>query len=244
MECNFQTEASWVNRCLAAVKNTLKNTLGVLNHEDSSPRGSEAGLGQARRRKHRDPHLNFNGKLQREYTVFRMGRSFLVCWLLILMVAIFCDPSLARSRPGSGRSRQPKKYKNTGQKTVVVYNTWAFIQGNTKLKIDFNDTEEASYYQSNYTQFPNEVFYPENPESAVSNETEEAFVQRCFNGTVMQNKPDVFEEGHKDLSLAGRVMVRIINYLCLKIYFKNGAAATTSLTPLLLSMLLLSFAVK
>nr|XP_033805922.1 prion-like protein doppel [Geotrypetes seraphini] len=157
---------------------------------------------------------------------------------------MFCDSSLARARAGSGGSRRPKKYKNTGQRTAVIYNLGAFISGNAKLKIEFNDIEEASYYQSNYTQFPVGIFFPWNPESAVFNETEEAFVQRCFTATVTENKLEFSEEDDSDLNLAERVMKRSIYYLCLRNYGKNGTAATMSPSLLLFTMLFLSFAIK
>ncbi|XP_029459922.1 prion-like protein doppel [Rhinatrema bivittatum] len=192
-------------------------------------------------------HTRQDGCRLRDF-FFAMGRrSLLAWWLLALTLAAFCHPALARARTGSASSKRIRKYRPTGAKSPMSYSPGEFIPGSARLDLNLTDVEEAAYYQSNYSNFPTAVYFPWNPRAAAAlNDTEEAFVRRCFNATVTENKLQLWDDDRVALGPADRVMVRVISRLCLNNYGRSGAAPRPLPSPalfLLLGALCLSFAV-
>ncbi|VTJ52287.1 Hypothetical predicted protein [Marmota monax] len=113
----------------------------------------------------------------------------------------------------------------------------AFIKQGRKLHIDFG-AEGNKYYEANYWQFPDGIYYDGCSEANV---TKEVFIAKCINATQAANQAE-FSREKQDNKLHQRVLWRLIKELCsvkhCDFWLEGGAGFHLSVDqPLMLCLL-------
>ncbi|XP_019500142.1 PREDICTED: prion-like protein doppel [Hipposideros armiger] len=119
-----------------------------------------------------------------------MRKQLSRCWLAIVCVLLFSQLSTVRARGIKHRIKWNRKtLPSTSQVTQaqrVEMRPGTFIKQGQKLDINFG-AEGNRYYEANYWQFPDGIYYNGCSEANV---TKEKFVTSCINATQAFQKPD------------------------------------------------------
>lgn len=136
------------------------------------------------------------------------------CWLAIVCVLLFSQLAAVKARGIKHRIKWNRKTLPSSppvteaQRMEVQMRPGAFIKQGQKLDIDFGP-EGNRYYEANYWQFPDGIYYDGCSEA---NMTKEKFVTSCINTTQAENQEELFQG--KQGKLHQRILWRLIRELC------------------------------
>ncbi|XP_008834116.1 prion-like protein doppel isoform X2 [Nannospalax galili] len=134
--------------------------------------------------------------------------------LAILCVLLASHLSTVKARGIKHRFKWGRKPQTSGDSQITEarmteHRPGTFIKQGRKLDIDFG-AEGNKYYEANYWQFPDGIYY--NGCSEV-NVTKEMLVASCINATQAANQAE-FAREKQDSKLHQRVLWRLIKELC------------------------------
>ncbi|XP_007955403.1 prion-like protein doppel [Orycteropus afer afer] len=162
-------------------------------------------------------------------------------WLAIAFVLFVGHLSVVSARGIKHRIKWNRKaLPSTAHVTeaqVTETRPGAFIRHGRKLNIDFG-AEGNRYYEVNYWQFPDEIYYDGCSEANV---TKEVFVTSCINTTQAANQEEFSREKHNN-KLYQRILWRLIRELCsvkhCDVWLERGGGLRVSLDqPVMLCLL-------
>ncbi|XP_074173270.1 prion-like protein doppel [Rhinolophus sinicus] len=169
-----------------------------------------------------------------------MRKQLSGCWLAIVCILLFSQLSAVRARGIKHRIKWNRKaLPSTSQVTEArraEMRPGTFIKQGQKLDIDFG-AEGNRYYEANYWQFPDGIYY--NSCSEV-NMTKEKFVTSCINVTQAVNEEELSRE--KADKLYQQILWRLISELCsikhCDFWLERGAGLRVTMDqPLMLCLL-------